>query len=82
MTEPFCRFCLTEGHLKADCPKLGTITIREEDPRPTPSDDALQDRCHRLRAALRGVLVDVKRANLTLSPETASLVQDADAFDP
>lgn len=76
-----CGWCL-EGHALEQCPNLGSFVMRTPDPEPTTAEEALQYRLHALRAALRGMLVDARRAGLTLSPETAAMVAAADSFDP
>lgn len=77
-----CTFCRRDGHLKNDCPEVGLILVRTDDEPPSTGEDALQGRNLALRAALRAVVVEGRRAGIVYSPETAALLAHADSFDP
>jgi hypothetical protein len=83
MTELYCTWCMQNGHEKSS--HFPAVVVPPEADVPSTADDvndALQDRNLRLRAALRGVLVEARQHGVVLSPTTAALVAQADSFDP
>jgi hypothetical protein len=83
MTNYFCAACMLTHATMDDCALLRVVLPHEVEPAtPDTNLDAVVLRLHMVRAALRGVLVEGRRAGLVLSPETAALVAASDAFEP
>lgn len=82
-----CTLCYLDGHELPTCPDaLRMAAGRSEpeiDPRSDATDvnDALQERCHRLRAALRGALADLRAVGAQPSPATLSLIPAHEVLD-
>lgn len=80
-----CTFCGVPGHQIHDCPEAKRfIIVREHgvfDAMHDEPDVSLVDRLHRLRAFTRGLLCDLRRAGVELSPETKALTPPLDNLE-
>lgn len=80
-----CVFCLAPDHLIQHCPSAKALAVLQAhgviDPMAEEPDMAIVDRLHRLRAYVRGLLTDMRRAGLEPSPETVALTPPLDHFE-
>lgn len=77
-----CTFCRRNGHVKDDCPEVGLILVRVDEPTPTPIEvnEALAHRAIGWRMVAGQLLRELRAKGFQPSPETVALYPEP--FDP